>query len=122
MKEKLIKFIENLPEREIEKLFKDIIKPDKNQEMSDFLFNMINGSTVKFTGEKEITFYKNNEWIIQQDYKTKFLWIRYSLIWKVFENDFDLNYDQIKEFILSWIEINTDTEWKGLIPKINCEN
>jgi len=113
-KDKLIEYIKSLPEQDIEKIFSDIAKPDKNKEMSDFLFDMINGTTMKFTGEKEITFYKNDEWVIQQDYKNGRLWIRYYTIWKVFEEKFKLNYDQIRNFIQAWVE--TNTEWRGLIP------
>ncbi len=113
-KEKFIKFIEKLPEKEIEKLMTDIVKPDKTKEMSDFLFNMINGSVIQFTGDREITYYKDNEWIIQQDYKNERLWVRYSLIWNVFEEKFNLNYNQIRNFIKDWIE--TNTKWKGLTP------
>ena len=115
-KEKLIEFIQGLPDKDIEKIFFDVVKPNKNKEMSDFLFEMINGSVIKFTGEKEITYYKDNEWVIQHDYKNGRLWIRYSLIWKVFEEKFSLNYDQIKDFISGWVEINT--EWRGLTPVI----
>ena len=91
-------------------------KITKEKEMSDFLFSMINGSTMKFTGEEEITYYKGNEWVIQQDYKNGYLWIRYKFIWGVFESKYKLNYNQIKDFIAAWVEANT--QWKGLTPHI----
>jgi hypothetical protein len=65
-------------------------------------------------GEKEVTYYKDNEWVIKQDYENKVLWIRYSLIWFVFNTKFGLNYTQIRDFIAAWVEANT--EWRGLTP------
>ena len=97
---------------------------DKNKEMSDFLFSMFNNTVLKITGEKEITYYKldgynpnnnnNNQWLFQQDWKNGRLWIRYSLIWQVFEAKFGLNHEQIRDFIGAWVETNLN--WKGLTP------
>ncbi len=115
IKKKLIEFINSRPESELESLFKEIVKPDKNKEMSDFLFEMfnkVNKSTI--TGEKEVTCYIDKEWLYQQDYKNGNLWIRYSLIWSVFESKFGLKYDQIRDFIKGWVETNLG--WKGLTP------
>ena len=99
-------------------------KPIINKEMSDFLFSMFNNTVCKITGEKEITYYKldgynpnnnsssNNQWLFQQDWKNNKLWIRYTLIWHVFEERFGLKYDQIRDFISAWVETNPN--WKGL--------
>ena len=61
---------------------------------------------------KKWTYYKNGEWIIQQDYKNGILWVRYSLIWSVFETKFGLNTLQISDFIDAWVAANT--QWHGL--------
>ena len=93
--------------------FKPIInKEDKSKEMSDFLFSMFNNTVCKITGEKELTYYKldgynpnnnsNNQWLFQQDWKNGKLWIRYTLIWQVFEERFGLKYEQIRDFINAW--------------------
>ena len=95
----------------------------KAKEMSDFLFEMFNKCEQRFTGDentKEFTFYKGKEWIYQQDYKNGYLWISYSLVWKVFEDKYKLNYQQIKYFISSWVETNTN--WNGLTPQYNLKN
>jgi hypothetical protein len=90
-------------------------KQDKNKEMSDFLFSVLKETTCKITGEKRIEFYnKNNEWLIQQDYKNGRLWMNYYRIWSIFESRFGLNYEQIKEFIGCWVEANLG--WKSLTP------
>lgn len=114
-KEKLIEIIKSLDDSKIDLLFNELNPNDKNKEMSDFLFATINGCKMKMTGEKEITYYNsNNVWIIQQDYKNGNLWIRYSLIWEVFEKKYKLNYEQIRDFISSWVETNLN--WKGFTP------
>jgi DNA phosphorothioation-dependent restriction protein DptG len=90
---------------------------DKTKEMSDFLFAMLKETTAKIVEEKIITFCdKNDEWLIQQDYKNGYLWVRYFLIWKVFEEKYKLNHQEIKEFIQGWMETNTG--WKGLTPVV----
>ena len=101
---------ENIVFKSIENNNTEILK-----EMSDFLFSMINGTTIKITGEKEITHYNNNEWIIQQDYKNGYLYINYYKIWKVFEEKYKLKYNEIRDFIRCWVETNTN--WNGLTPE-----
>ena len=104
--------------------FKPIIKEiDKSKEMSDFLFSMFNKTVAKITNEKKITYYKldgydpnsdDNQWLFQQDWKNGRLWVRYSLIWQIFEERFGLNYNQIRDFIQDWGKTNLN--WKGLTP------
>lgn len=115
-KEKLIEIINSLDESKIDLLFDELNPKDLNKEMSDFLFATINGCMMKMTDEKEITFYNSkNEWIMQQDFKNGYLWVRYLLIWKIFEDKFRFNNQQIRDFIQSWVETNLN--WRGLTPK-----
>jgi len=90
---------------------------DKQKEMSDFLFSILNHTIRDIAGDKLVNHLRlsDHEWLFQQDYKNGALWIRYSLVWSVFESKFHLNYDEIKTFIASWIDSNT--EWKGLTPR-----
>lgn len=95
--------------------FKKLSKEDKQKQMSDFLFETLNGMSLKMTNEKEITYYNSkNEWLIQQDYKRDALYVSYSRIWSVFESRFELNYQEISNFINHWVETNLN--WKGLTP------
>jgi len=101
--------------KELEKIIHE--SEDKTKEMSDFLLEMFNKvNRQKITGEKELTCYIDDKWLYQQDYKNGKLWIRYLLIWKVFESRFNLNYNQIRDFIQGWVETNLG--WKGLTPFI----
>jgi len=57
-----------------------------------------------------ITYYRDGQWIFQQDLKNKYLWCYYYKVWKVFEIDFILNYNQIQSLI------------KDVVGKaLNCE-
>ena len=115
-KEEALKRLEVI-ETEVNEL-KKIINLDensKNVEMSEFLFDIINDSTMKIS-ENYITFFKKNEWILQQDFKNERLWVKYNTIWLVFETRFSLSYVEIQAFIGSWIETNLN--WKSLTPLI----
>jgi hypothetical protein len=97
-----------------------VFKPkaiDKTKEMSDFLFTILSKTESKITNEKEITHYiiGTDEWLIQQDWKNGRLWVRYSLIWQIFESRFGLKYGEIRDFIGSWVETNLG--WNGLTPQ-----
>ena len=86
----------------------------KEKEMSDFLFGMINKCEMQLAVDKDgvTTYYKNNEWIIQQDYIFNCLRVRDSLIWQVFKTRFGLNSKEIKDFIDAWVQNNT--QWRRL--------
>jgi len=107
---------------EIKKLEQLVNKPEinKEKEMSDFLFSMLNKTIREMTDERNVTYYRasDHEWLFQQDYKNGYLWVRYTLIWNVFENKFGLNYNQIRDFISAWVKKNT--EWRGLAPVEIC--
>lgn len=120
-KQDILKKIESL-EKEIKDLKDNIDGKSKEQEMSNFLFSMLNGTIMKFTGEKEITYYRasDNEWLFQQDSQNGYLWVRDFLILPVFVKKFNLNHQEIIDFIEGWIEINT--KWQKLTPKIWVSN
>jgi hypothetical protein len=108
-------------EKEVKELRKIIQEPeiDKEKEMSDFLFSMLKKTIREITDEKNVTLFRpeDNEWLVRLDYKNGILWVQYSLIWEVLETKFGLNYDQIRDFIAGWVEVNT--EWRGLAPHKN---
>jgi len=94
---------------DISKLVKIINEPeDKGKQMSDFLFSMLKETKTVIEYGK-ISHYRlsDSEWLMQQDYKNGYLWVRCSLIWSVFKIKFGLNDQQISFFIKGWMEINT---------------
>jgi hypothetical protein len=119
IKQNLINLINNLDENKLKEVLSQLVPENtsKENEMSDFLFSKLKEMTSKITGEKEVTYYDNNgDWIIQQDYINEKLYVSYGKIWLVFASKHGLNYDQIRDFIETWVETNLG--WKGLTPKI----
>ena len=43
-----------------------------------------------------ITYYRDGQWVFQQDIKDKILWCYYYEVWQVFERDFGMKYDEIQ--------------------------
>ena len=119
IKDKLKSIIDTLDDNKLSKLSENNIDKsniDKTKEMSDFLFSMFNGLIMKIVNKKQISYYnKDNQWIVQQDYKNSGLWIRYKLIWKVFEEKYSLKDQEISNFIEGWVEANLN--WRGLTPQ-----
>jgi len=119
-KEQAQKELDQIKDRvkDLERILKEP-EISKEKEMSDFLFDMLNGTIRKMTGKNEVTHYRasDNEWLFQQDYENGRLWVRYSLIWSVFETKYSLNYKQTIDFIKGWIEANT--KWRGLTPSVS---
>ncbi len=64
-----------------------------------------------FTGDYSIHFSKNvfpnrliilnskDKFLIDFDQKTGFIWISYKIIWKMFENEYNMSYSEIEHFI-----------------------
>ena len=73
-------------------LIKFKLKPDKDKEMNDFLFDLFKKTTCEITGDKELAFYnKDMDWLIIQNWETNTLWVSYHRIWEIFESKFNLN-------------------------------
>ena len=50
---------------------------------------------VKLTKDR-ISYYRDGQWIFQQDLKNKILWCYYYAVWEIFEQEFNMNYEQIQ--------------------------
>jgi hypothetical protein len=115
IKQNLINLINNLDENKLKEVLTQLVPENasKEQEMSDFLFSKLKEMTCKITGGKEVTYYDSDgKWLIQQDYKNKKLYVSYRKIWSVFRSKYGLKYDQVVDFISSWVETNLG--WKGM--------
>ena len=87
---------------------------DKTKQMQDFLLKIVNGLELKIVDGCP-TYYKGNEWVFQQDFKNGRLWVRYSIVWSVFETKFGLSCSsETRHFIKTWVESNLN--WEGLTP------
>ena len=46
---------------------------------------------------KTITYYRNGQWLFQQDLKNRYLRCYYPIVWQFFEREYDMDYEQIQE-------------------------
>ncbi len=73
-----------------------------------------------------ITYYRDGQWIFQQDFKNKILWCYYYQVWQIFENEYGMKYQQIQELIKDEVgevmkckELKPEGSPKQLRP-VNC--
>ncbi len=65
---------------------------------------------------KIITFYNSkNEWLIKHDQKNGYTCIKWSLIWLVFEKEYDMKYNDIESFMKDMLLTNLKIE--GTTPR-----
>ena len=89
--DELRKFVTNLDSKET-----------KEVEMEKLFLELVNqGLTLKIDSNVEEIHYYNedNDLIISIELKNKKVWFDYDQFWSKFKSKFDLNYQQIKEFL-----------------------
>lgn len=84
-------------------------KPTKPEITPENLFLQIfDGCTVRFDTEKypNSIFYfdKDGNFLAEYDSKTNFFWLSYHKVWKVFQAQFSLNYNLLKELLSQQVE------------------
>jgi GH35 family endo-1,4-beta-xylanase len=52
----------------------------------------------------KIFWFRDGRWIFDYDKENGFFWVNNSLVWSVFESEFEFNYEQIKELIKGRVE------------------
>lgn len=84
-------------------------KPTQPEITAENLFLQIfDGCTVRFDMEKypNSIFYfdKDGNFLAEYDSQTNFFWVSYPKVWQVFEAQFSLNYDLLREVLSQQIE------------------
>ena len=64
-----------------------------------WLLETIEGCEPEKQSNGDVDWYKDGYWLFQQDFKNGWLWVSYSIIWKVLEEEFGLNYSETQELI-----------------------
>src|SRR6478735_5117708 len=80
---------------------------DSEKELLEFIKeNMLNLKIIELKNYPDYIMYFNDkgENIFQQDLKTPWFYVRYNLIWKVFETKFNLNYKETSNLIKGIVE------------------
>ena len=105
-KEELKKLIDNIDNSTIEKIC-DLLRNDesqKNKEMVDFFLSKFNGSTVKLENGYVKYFTPNGDWLFTQNNEKNECYVSYQQIWSVYKSKYELNQQQINEFIKGILE------------------
>ena len=76
---------------------------DKFNEITKDL-KFINENVYKDHGQEFIFYNKNNEWIFYQDVKSRYFGCNYSLYWSFFENEFNLEFKEIRDLTKYLVE------------------
>jgi hypothetical protein len=58
----------------------------------------------------ELIYFKHKEWIFYQDLKNKEFWCNYERYWKLFENEFNLDYTEIQAITKLLVEETLERE------------
>ncbi len=99
------------------------ISSNKFNEMEKLFLKLINNLRLEIDNknQKVIFYNSNNEWIIEQDIKSKKIWFSYRKFWLKFEIEFQLNYDKIQLFTgdmvnkhFDWKEYTTCCLWSSI--------
>jgi len=83
------------------------LPPEKTKEqlMEEIFIELMNqGLTLKLEDGGDMTYFKDNEWVVCQKPKIKEVWFRYSIFWSVFETEFDSNYLETKKFLNGMVD------------------
>ena len=96
-----LKRLSNL-KREVKKI-RRIIEANDTAEVSNYDKAMVwlkeyikQPFVVKHT-DGYITYYIDDQWIFQKEFKDKYLWCFYYKVWDIFSKEFSLNYKQIQK-------------------------
>jgi hypothetical protein len=68
----------------------------------------------------ELIYFKHKEWIFYQDLRNKEFWCSYERYWKLFENEFNLDYTEIQSITKLLVEEALKRELST--PEHNCSN
>lgn len=108
--EKLNKLI-----KEVEQLKAIINEPNKTKE--ERFFELIQGLTPKWDRKRyptSIFYFKGDKFILKYNQKSRFVWVSYYSFWSIFEEEYNLNYQKVKEFLKGMLE--EYFKWNRVVP------
>jgi len=70
----------------------------------EFLNAKLSECTTRVTDENTTQYInKDGDWIFNLDLENKYFWVKYSLVWAVFENRYTPKYSDIQGIIKTWL-------------------
>jgi hypothetical protein len=79
------------------------------KEIKEWLMDVFDGMEKK-KSEFGFNFYKEGQWLFEQDLKNEYFWVSYYNIWSIFENEYSMNDNQAKTFM--WVILEHITNYK----------
>ncbi len=92
-----------------------VTKEERFKELIDCLYTGDYPVKITLDGSfKRIEFYNSKgDWLFDYNQRNGYTWIRWSLIWSVFEKEYDMEYDEIelfmKDMLLTHLKIKETT-------------
>jgi restriction endonuclease S subunit len=93
--------------KELEKQIEELKKESQKEEMEQWFKSLLNGLEIKINDDNPYSvYYKKNGNVIFELYQCseKILYCDYTLVWAIFYNKYNLNYDETQAFIKRMVE------------------
>src|SRR5690606_18806778 len=94
----------------------ELKKPDKTP--GERFWELVSDTTVRFDFEKypnTIFGFRDGKYVWEFDFENSYLWLRYSTVWSVLENEYGLNYDDVHSLVKN--EVQEYFKCRGVIPR-----
>jgi restriction endonuclease S subunit len=93
--------------KELENQIEELKKESQKEEMEQWFKSLLNGLEIEIDdNEPDSVFYKKNGKVIFELYQGSeiFFYCDYNLVWSIFHNKYNLNYDETQAFIERMVE------------------
>jgi len=94
--------------QELEKQIEFLKKEVQKEEMEQWFKSLLNGIEIEIRDDcPDSVFYKKDGKVffeLYQNSEERFFWCNYLLVWYIFYNKYNLNYDETQVFIKSMVE------------------
>ena len=93
----------------------ELKKPEKTA--GQRFWELVFETEVKFDFDKypnTIFGFRGDNYVWEFDFKNNYLWLRYSTVWSVLENEYGLNYDDVQSLVKN--EVEEHFKCRGVTP------
>jgi hypothetical protein len=93
--------------KELEKQIEELKNQSQKEDMEEWFKSLLNGLRIEIDdNEPNSVFYKKNSKVIFELYQgsENFFYCDYNLVWSIFHNKYNLNYDETQAFIELMVE------------------
>src|SRR5690606_17537227 len=83
----------------------ELKKPEKTA--GQRFWELVSATEVKFDFDRyprTLFGFRDGEYLWEFDFRNNYLWLRYSTVWSVLENEYGLNYDDVQSLVKNEVE------------------